>query len=102
MTIAILAPSPVPFTIGGVENLVWGLCETINKKTSHRAELIKLPSKELSFWDLIDNYHQFYNIDLNHFDTVIVTKYPGWMVRHKNVIYYISHRLRGLYDTYRF
>lgn len=102
MNIAILAPSPVPFTIGGVESLVWGLCDTINKKTTHKAELLKLPSREFSFWDLIDNYYQFYSLDLSHFDAVIVTKYPAWMIRHKNVIYYIQHRLRGLYDTYHF
>jgi len=98
--IAVLAPSAVPFSIGGLENLVWGLCETINKKTAHSAELIKLPSREFEFWELIDNYYQFYSIDLNHFDAVIVTKYPAWMVRQKNVIYYVQHRLRGLYDTY--
>ena len=101
MNIAVLAPSPVPFTIGGGENLVWGLCDTINKKTSHKAELLKLPSREFSFWDLIDNYYQFYTLDLSQFDAVIVTKYPAWMVRHKNVIYYLTHRLRGLYDTYK-
>lgn len=102
MKIAILGPSPVPFTIGGVENLLWKLCETINQKTSHQAELIKLPSRENSFWDLIENYYNFYKLDLSYFDLVITTKYPAWMIRHKNNIYYVCHRLRGLYDTYNF
>lgn len=100
MKIAIVAPSPVPFTIGGAENLMWGLCEAINQKTSHQAELIKLPSKEHSFWDLIENYYNFYCLDLTHFDMVISSKYPAWMVQHPNSICYVMHTLRGLYDMY--
>lgn len=100
MKIAIIAPSPVPFTIGGAENLMWGLCENINQLTNHQAELIKLPSKEHSFWDLIENYYNFYKLDLTHFDMVISSKYPSWMVRHPNSICYMMHTLRGLYDMY--
>lgn len=100
MKIAIVAPSPVPFTIGGAENLMWGLCDAINQKTTHQAELIKLPSKELCFWDLIENYHNFYRLDLTHFDMVISSKYPSWMVQHPNSICYVMHTLRGLYDMY--
>ena len=100
MKIAIIAPSPVPFTIGGAENLMWGLCENINQLTNHQAELIKLPSKEHSFWDLIENYYNFYKLDLTHFDMVISLKYPSWMVQHPNSICYMMHTLRGLYDMY--
>lgn len=100
MKIAIVGPSPVPFTIGGIENLQWGLCEAINKLTPHQCELIKLPSKELSFWDLIETYYSFYTLDVSHFDMVIYSKYPGWMVQHPKCICYMAHCLRGLYDTY--
>jgi len=100
MKIALLGPSPVPYTIGGVENLMWGLYETINNKTSHQAELIKLPSRENDFWNLIDSYYSFYKLDLSHFDKIICLKYPTWMIKHDNCIYYVAHRLRGLYDTY--
>ena len=102
MKIAILGPSPVPFTIGGVENLLWSLCETINQKTEHNAELIKVPIKEDSFWNLLESYYAFYKLDLKHFDAVICTKYPSWMIEHSNCIYYMPHCLRGLYDTYHF
>jgi len=102
MRIAVLGPSPVPFTIGGVENMLWGLCEAINQQTSFQAELVKIPSREDNFWNLIDSYYAFYTLDLSHFDAVICTKYPAWMVEHRNCIYYITHRLRGLYDTYHF
>lgn len=82
--------------------MLWGLCETINQQTEHQAELIKLPSRENNFWNLVDSYYAFYSLDLSHFDAVICTKYPAWMVNHKNLIHYVTHRLRGLYDTYHF
>jgi len=102
MKIAIVGPSPVPYVYGGAEGLLWKLTESINNYTIHQAELIKLPTKELSFWDLIDSYYQFYKLDLSHFDMIISTKYPAWMVRHKNHIVYLQHHLRGLFDTYHF
>ena len=100
MKIAVVGPSPVPFTIGGAENFLWGLCEAINKETKHQAELIKLPSRELSFWELIHTYYEFYRLDLSQFDMVISSKYPAWMVQHEHCICYMLHTLRGLYDTY--
>ena len=100
MKIAIISPSPVPFTIGGIENLSWGLCEAINQLPDHYCELIKLPSRELEFWDLIHNYYNFYHLDVSHFDRVICMKYPAWMVQHEHCIIYMAHCLRGLYDTY--
>ena len=92
----------MPFTVGGMEYLIWGLYEHINKDTPHQAEMIKLPSDESGFWQVIDSYKKFYQLDLNHFDMVISTKYPAWMVQHKNHVCYMAHRLRGLYDTYHF
>jgi len=102
MKIAILGPSPVPYTIGGMEYLLWGLYEHINKDTPHSAELIKIPVDESGFWPLIESYRKFYDLNLDHFDMVVTTKYPAWMVRHENQLCYMCHRLRGLYDTYHF
>ncbi len=100
MNIAIVGPSPVPYVAGGAEQFIWGLCGAINAHTPHHAELIKLPSREHSFWGLIHAYYDFYTLDLSHFDLVISTKYPSWMVRHRNRTCYMLHTLRGLYDTY--
>lgn len=100
MKIAIVAPSPVPFGIGGAENLWRGLFEYLNQETSHQADLIKLPSKEHNFWDLIDSYRAFSLLDLRHFDLVLSTKYPAWMVSHPRHVCYMQHRLRGLADHY--
>lgn len=102
MKIALIAPSPVPFTIGGAEKLWWGMLEHINQHTGHEAELIKIPSPERSFPELIRSYEAFSLLDLSHFDRVISTKYPAWMVDHPEHYCYLQHKLRGLYDTYHF
>ena len=102
MKIAIVGPSPVPFSLGGVESLLWGLTGWLNENTPHNVELIKLPSRENDFWDIIDSYKKFSELDLSYFDMIISTKYPAWMVSHDNHVCYLQHRLRGLYDTYHF
>jgi glycosyltransferase involved in cell wall biosynthesis len=100
MKIAIIAPSPVPFTIGGTEKLCSGLVNAINQMTPHEAELIKIPSPESDSMQLIKSYRRFFELDLSHFDCILSTKYPSWMVRHPRHFCYMFHRLRGLYDTY--
>ncbi len=102
MKIVIIAPSPIPFGIGGAEKLWWGMQEYINKNTTNQCELIKIPIKEDSFWNLVESYYKFYTLDLSHFDMIISTKYPAWMVEHSNHHIYLQHCLRGLYDTYHF
>ncbi|WP_141699301.1 glycosyltransferase family 4 protein [Candidatus Thiosymbion oneisti] len=101
MRIAIVAPSGVPFLVGGAEKLWWGLLHALNQHTPHHAELIKLPSPEQGFWELMTSYRSFSRLDLAHFDLVISTKYPAWMVAHPNHYCYLQHKLRGLYDTYQ-
>ncbi|MFN2476108.1 MAG: glycosyltransferase family 4 protein [Chthoniobacterales bacterium] len=102
MKIAIIAPCPVPYTIGGAEKMWWGLQRQINTQTSHQCELIKLPTREHSFWELIESYEAFAKLDLSGFDLVISGKYPAWMVSHPRHICYMQHRLRGLYDCYHY
>ena len=101
MKIAIVAPSSMPFGIGGAEKLWLGLQHNINKLTRHQCELIKIPVRENSFWDLLESYQRFYQMNLNHFDLVLSGKYPAWMVPHPNHRIYMAHCLRGLYDTYK-
>lgn len=100
MKIGIVAPSPVPFVIGGAEKLWWGLQREINERTHDEAELIKVPVRETDLWNLARGYRAFMELDLAHFDQVISTKYPAWAVRHDNHHVYLQHKLRGLYDAY--
>lgn len=100
MKIALVAPSGVPFVVGGAEKLWWGLSQHINRHTPHELELIKLPTAEHNFASIVASYQRWSQLDLHHFDAVISTKYPAWMVEHPNHIVYLQHKLRGLYDTY--
>jgi glycosyltransferase involved in cell wall biosynthesis len=98
--IAIVAPGPVPLAIGGAENLWWGLVEHLNRQTPHHADLIKLPTPERSFWEIVDSYRRWAALDVSGYDVVISGKYPAWMVEHPRHVCYLVHPLRGLYDTY--
>lgn len=100
MKIALIAPSGVPFAVGGAEKLWWGLLHHTNQLSDHQMELIKLPSAERNFAELIASYQRFSELDVSHFDRVISTKYPAWMVAHPDHHLYLQHTLRGLYDTY--
>ncbi|MDD2547754.1 MAG: glycosyltransferase [Burkholderiaceae bacterium] len=100
MKIALIAPSGVPFVVGGAEKLWWGLAQHVNRHTPHEMELIKLPSPEHDFAAIAASYERWSLLDLRHFDAVISTKYPVWIVEHPNHTVYLQHKLRGLYDTY--
>lgn len=100
MKIALLAPSPVPFVIGGAENLWTGWISALNAQTGVEADLIKFPSPERNFWEIVDSYRRFAGLDLSHFDRIITAKYPAWMVDHPDHHVFMLHKLRGLYDTW--
>ena len=100
MDIAIVAPGPVPLAIGGAENLWWGLLEHLNRRSPHHADLIKLPTPERSFWEIVDSYRRWAELDVSGYDLVISGKYPAWMTDHPRHVCYMLHPLRGLYDTY--
>ena len=68
--------------------------------TAHDVELFKLPVREQDFSGLVASYRAFTMLDLSHFDMVISSKYPAWMVRHPNHVVYMAHVFRGLYEDY--
>ncbi|SDI94361.1 Glycosyltransferase involved in cell wall bisynthesis [Frankineae bacterium MT45] len=100
MRVAIVAPEAVPFAVGGAERLCDGLREQIAQRPGVQCELIKIPTPEYSFRQLLDSYQAFAELDLSRFDHIISTKYPSWMVRHPSHYVYMLHTLRGLYDAY--
>ncbi|MBA2280305.1 MAG: glycosyltransferase [Acidimicrobiia bacterium] len=100
MKVAVVAPSPVPFTIGGAERAWRGIVDAINDGTEHVCELLKVPSPERDLAELVRSYRMFLGLDVTHFDLVLTSKYPAWMVNHPEHDIYLFHRLRGLYDTY--
>lgn len=100
MNVVIVAPCHVPLAIGGAEKLWWGLLTHLNRRTRHQADIIKLPGPERNFWEVVDSYRSFSDLDLRHYDAVISGKYPAWMIDHPCHVCYMLHPLRGLYDTY--
>lgn len=100
MNLCLVAPSPRPYVCGGAEKLFLGLVTAINEHTRHRAELLKIPVEDQSFFGLVDGYAAFARLDLAHFDLVLSTKYPAWAVRHRNHHVYLQHKLRGFYDLW--
>ncbi len=100
MKIAIVAPSPVPYTPGGAEAVWSGLFLELAGNSPHDVELIKIPVAERTLPEVMTGYRDFSRLDLTHFDLVISGKYPAWMVDHPRHIVYMLHPLRGLYDSY--
>lgn len=100
MKVAVVAPSPVPFTRGGAERALWGIQAAINDLTHHEAEMIKVPVAERNLPEVLAGYELFAGLDLSHFDRIITTKYPAWMVDHPHKTVLMMHTLRGVYDTY--
>lgn len=99
-TIAILAPSSVPYQEGGSEKFWRGLRGALGEWSGAFAELIKVPCREGNYEEIIASYENFSRMNLDHFDMLITTKYPAWMIAHPNHVCYLQHTLRGLYDTY--
>ena len=100
MKIAIVAPSPVPYTPGGAEAVWSGLFLELAGNSPHDVELIKIPVAERDLPEVMTGYRDFSRLDLSHFDMVISGKYPAWMVEHPRHVVYMLHPLRGLYDSY--
>lgn len=98
MKVAIVAPSPSPYTPGGAESVWRGLDRALSEH--HEVEVIKLPYPERTLPEVIKGYREFSQLDLGHFDLVISGKYPAWMVAHRRHVVYLLHPLRGLYDSY--
>lgn len=102
MNIAIIAPSPYRFLMGGAEHFYLGLQQFINESTHHVCELVKIPTREGSLPELVESYRQHARADLLGYDRIVSCKYPAWMACHPNHAVYMLHPLRGLYDAYRF
>ena len=100
MDIAIVAPCPIPYMIGGAENLWRGSSDHLNEHTPHQAEIIKLPSRSSSFWELIDSYRRSpSSTSRASTSSSRPSTRRGWSATRSHVVYML-HRLRGLYDTY--
>lgn len=99
LRVAVVAPRPVPFQLGGAERHWDSLVAGLNN-AGHRAELVAIDSPEETFAQVLTSYRAFLELDVSAFDVVISGKYPSWMVRHRCHIRHLNHPLRGLYERY--
>ena len=98
--VALVSPRHVPEVEGGAENLWRGLTAALQDCPGVQADWVRIPSPERSLKEVLQSYRTFAASDFAQYDQVIATKYPGWAVTHPNLVVYLQHTLRGLYDTY--
>lgn len=99
MKIAVVTPRMFGGEKGGAENLYTGLVNELNKK-GHEATQIEVVVDESSFDGILKSYCDCFYLDLSHYDLVISTKAPTYMVRHPNHISYLLHTIRVFYDRF--
>src|SRR3954471_461657 len=88
MKIAIVAPSQVPYVQGGAERLWRGLHHAL-ESAGHLCELFNVPTPDGDFWEIIDGYRKFSELNYDHFDVVVTGKNPAWMISHPNHYVYM-------------
>src|SRR5438093_7854369 len=94
----------IPFVRGGAEYFADNLCSRLASR-SWEVERIQLPFQSLPIeevlkgclaWRLL-NVDKIYNDEI---DLVIGTKFPSYMIPHKNKIIWLVHQYREIYDLY--
>ena len=67
MKVALIAPSPVPFTRGGAERAVAGLQDAINALPGQDCEVVKVPVDERTLPGVVAGYRAFAELDVDGF-----------------------------------
>lgn len=101
MKIAVTTSSD-EFELGGIKGgnqlIMETITNAINKYTKHNATNIFLPSKHYPLTSLFKSYYKYYRTDFSEYDLVISSKYPSYVIRHKDHICFFAHRFRQFYD----
>jgi glycosyltransferase involved in cell wall biosynthesis len=102
--IAVCSPQ-VPFARGGAEILAERLTEVLQAR-GHEADLVTVPFKwypgekvltHALLWRLLD----LDEVDGRTVDLVIGTKFPSYVVRHRNKVVWLVHQFRQAYELDR-
>jgi glycosyltransferase involved in cell wall biosynthesis len=97
--VAVLALRNPGGQVGGAEVFYHGLAAAL-RATGLTADLIEVPGDESSFEAIEETYLRCYDLDVSHYDAVISTKAPTFLVRHPNHICYLLHTIRVFYDMF--
>jgi glycosyltransferase involved in cell wall biosynthesis len=97
--IAVVVPRMISGEVGGAERFFKGLVTSLQTSNT-QAELVEVVNDETSFETIQESYLRCYDLDLSHYDAVISTKSPTYLVRHPNHICYLVHTIRVFYDMF--
>ena len=94
----------VPFVRGGAEIFTENLVTQLQKQ-SHQVDRIQIPFQTLPLEEVVKgclawrlfNLDRIYNDEI---DLVIGTKFPSYMVPHRNKVIWLVHQYREIYDLY--
>lgn len=99
MRIAVVSSTPIPPVFGGMDRFLDGLCAALAER--HPTDLVTIGCDERSADGILRGYYDFYHLDLSNYDLTISYKAPAFMIRHRNHVCYLSHRIRVFYDRYQ-
>lgn len=99
----IVLGAQVPFVRGGAELLNDSLVREINKLDGYTAELVQLPFKWYPESQMFNDINAWGLLDISEsagkkIDLVIATKFPTYAIKHSNVVLWLVHQHRVLYD----
>lgn len=97
--IAVIAPAAADGALGGAERLYAGLCDAL-RAAGLEATLLTPLCDECDFDSILQAYLTFHDLELRHFDGVISTKAPSYVLRHPNHVCYLVHTMRVFYDMF--
>lgn len=100
----LITSAQVPFTQGGAEVLAAGLRRELQAR-GHLVDLVQLPFNALPKEVLLNQIALWRALDLSTFsgqevDLVIATKFPSYIVSHRNKVVWLVHQHRQIYDLY--
>jgi glycosyltransferase involved in cell wall biosynthesis len=103
MRIAVVRTA-IPLVQGGAERLSANLCAAL-KRHGHEVAEIGIPFKWYPTGSLVDHVLAAKLLDLTQFegapiDTMIGLKFPAWLARHPNKVFWILHQHRQAYDMW--
>lgn len=103
MRIAILT-TQCPFVVGGAELHAQGL-QRVLREFGHEAEIVSMPFKWYPAKSILDHMVAARMLDVSEFmgvkiDLAIALKFPAYLMRHPNKVFWILHQHRHAYDLW--
>ena len=100
----LLATCQVPFISGGAETLTANLQDQL-REAGHEVDTVTLPFKWYPPETLQESMVAARLLDLEHYsglpvDRVIGLRFPMWLARHPDKVFWIIHQFRAAYDQW--